>query len=108
MPIVIKKRVAEPISPVFLPSPQVEQSKTVILDDQNSKIKPWNQQSIIPYLEFWVSGELIGASHIEPENEPEIVDRFYTKYGVVNGKVKERITDEKAHLLFNWGSRPAC
>lgn len=108
MPIVIKKRVAEPISPVFLPSPQVEQSKTVILSDQNSKIKPWNEQSIIPYLEFWVSGELVGADHILPEYEAEIVDRFYKKYGVVKGKVKERITDEKAHTLFNPGARALC
>lgn len=108
MPIVIKKRVAEPISPVVLPSSEIKQSKTVILDDQNSKIKPWNQQSITPYLEFWVSGELIGASHIEPENEPEIVDRFYTKYGVEKGKVKERITAEKAHTLFNPGARALC
>ncbi len=66
----------------------------------NPKIKEWNPGSEMAYLEFWVGGELVGASHVPPEQEAEVTRRFYNKYGVVSGLIRERMTDAKRKLLF--------
>lgn len=73
----------------------------LIPDQVNSgKIKPWNPDSEIPYLEFWYRGELIGGAHVPPEDDQEITERFFRRYEKPYAVIKERMSEERKRSLF--------
>lgn len=73
----------------------------LIAEAPNSgKIKPWNPDSEIPYLEFYFKGELVGGAHVPPEDDQEITERFFARYEKPYAVIKERMTEERKRSLF--------
>jgi hypothetical protein len=95
------KEVVESTQKETLPVVKTSEGKEETIT--NIKVQIYNPNSKLSYLEFWYKGELLGGKHIAPENEEEVVGRFYEKYGVRLGTVRERVTPEARAQLFRWG-----
>lgn len=78
----------------------IDQPELIAGNANSGKIKPWNPESEIPYLEFYFKGELVGGAHVPPEDDQEITERFFARYEKPYAVIKERMTEERKRSLF--------
>lgn len=83
----------------------IDHPELIVEASNSGKIKPWNPESEIPYLEFYFNGELVGASHVSPEIDEEVTARFFARYEKPYAVIRERMTEERKRSLFKGRGR---